>query len=387
MRHAHRSKTSRCLLLARGALVALGVAALTACAGGGSGGSGGRYVSAEERAARIDPQDEAFSTLGYQRSWRSFATILPRQEVEFFNVLGDAVVVQTDGALVSVIDATSGSFRWSDQVAGPLTRFVGNVRLGDRLAVSSESDVFFYDLTSSTLLDKQELARVANTRPVVAGDLLIYGTSTGIVLRHLVTNGFSLTGNSMNEPITTDGVLMGSIVGFADRSGDVLFIDAQSGSAVGFNRDAFGGPGAQPAGSDRSFFLPSLDHSLYAYDAASGQRLWRRLTPAPLRDAPTYHAGVVWVTLPELGLTALDADTGEERWNNTEVGGEVLGIRNGRLLVWDGSTMDLVDPATGDLLESVRLRDVTFVRLSKFEDGDMYTVSPNGVVARYTSQF
>lgn len=360
---------------------------LTSAAGGCAADSQPTPTSPEARAQAVPVHTDEYAKLGYRIEWRGFPTMFAGERVRFVEVLGDLVMVQDTAGVVSAIDVRSGQRRWSDQPAQRLTKYTGIVRDGNRVIVSSESEVFFYDSETGNLIDKQRLERVVNTRPVKIGEVLVYGCSDGQVLGHLTLNGFRFWGSGLDGAISTDPVQFAdsSAVALVSNRGEVLVTDGQSGNGMGRSR-IFGGPGAALAASDSSLFVASVDHSLYAFSRDQAQQLWRHRTEEPLRQPPVYHDGRVYCDLGGPGLTAFDSASGSKLWENKSVHGEVIALRKGRLVVWNSatSTMTLVDPARGETIDRVTLDRIAHIATDQFVDGPIYAVSANGVVAKLT---
>ena len=341
-----------------------------------------------DRGPKSQVDYDAWAAIGYRLAWEGYPEMgRPNGRVKFFDLFDDVVVVHDTTNIVSVLEAESGVRRWSDKPGANLTKFVGNARWGNRLYVSSESEVFIYDVETSTLVDKQQLARVVNTRPIIAGDVLVYGTSGGFVLGHQVTTAINLWTNSFMDQssVEADPVMVSNLTGLVSRAGGVMFLDPLAmGSSSGRAR-IFGGTAVDLAASDTLMYVASTDHSLYAISAVGAQQVWRRRTGAPLMHAPTHIAGRVFCTLPGAGLTALHADTGRVYWSADQIEGTVIGLRDDNLLVWDApsQTMTVVDPEDGSLVNRVALKGVQDVIASQTADGDLYVVWPRGIVARF----
>ena len=58
---------------------------------------------------------------------------------------------------------------------------------------------------------------------------------------------------------------------------------------------------------------------------------------------------------------------------------------SGRLVVWDrpSETAATLDPASGEVIDRVRLRGVAFLEPDRFVDGNLFTASLNGVVSKF----
>lgn len=348
-------------------------------------------VSPEARAAAVKVDADAHAALGYRLEWRGFPIMSPGATVTAFGIFGDVVVCQESTSVLTILDARSGAYRCATQLANPLTKFVGVRRDGNRIVSSSETDAYFVSTDSCTLVDRHDLGKVVTTRPVLVNDLLVYGTATGEILGHMASRAINLWGNSVAGDIIADPVSSGSLVAFVSQTGDIAIIDSASSSSVGRAKirggvapnDNFGGPLAM---SETTLFVASLDQSLYAFDARTGRQLWRVRTEAPLRSHPVYHDGVLYCELPAQGLTALDPATGDQKWSARSVSGTPIVMRKGRLIVWEprGGVAAALDPGTGDVMHSVRLKDVSFLQADTFADGNVYAVSPNGVVAKFS---
>jgi hypothetical protein len=347
-------------------------------------------VSAEARAAAVKVDPDAYATLGYRLEWRGFPAMNEGGRMTFMEVLGDVVACQESSSLVTLLDARSGMVRCSDQLANPLTKFVGINRWGSRIVISSETDAYFLSADTCTLVDRHDLGKVVTTRPALVAGLLCYGTATGEIVGHMAERAINLWGNSTVGDIVANPLAIGTMVAFVSQGGEVVILDATTGSSLGRARleggvapdDAIGGP---MAASDTSLFVASLDQSLYGFDLRTGRRLWRVRTDTPLRTHPVYHDGVLYCDLPSQGLTAFDPGTGRTLWVARGVPGTAVAVRRGRLIVFDRASSSAVtlDPASGDTIDRARLPGVTIIRTDQFRDGNLYTGTANGVVSKF----
>lgn len=345
-----------------------------------------------QRAESTPAQNEQWDKLGYRLQWRAFATVRggaggSSGHITFFAPLGDVLVAQDSSSDITVIEANSGSRRWSDRVGSPLIRCYGAVRDQKRLIASTESEVLFFDIETGTLSTKQKLADVATTAPAQVGEVLVFGTASNVVLGHHLRSGYRLWGTLMNAPTEVAPIAVGpdGIVGMVSREGDVAFTSAATGTTVGRGK-IFDGPNAELAASDTVMFIASRDHSLYAFTREGGSQLWRIRTEAPLRWSPTYIDGTVYCDLGADGLSAIDATTGNVLWNNKRIAGHVVVLNKGRLLVFDGSRASTLDAKDGSLVETVVLQDTHFLVADSVKGGSLYAVSSGGVIAKITGK-
>jgi outer membrane protein assembly factor BamB len=335
----------------------------------------------EQRRAAFQIDHDAYRALGYRLDWRGFPVVQAGEHVEFLDVYDDVVLAHESGATVSVLEASNGALRNSGQVASPVTRFVGNVRVGDHAIVSSDNELFAYELETGSLTARHNLNRVVTTHPVSTAGQMVYGSAIGHVYSRRLSPPVDAWSFDLGSPIDTDPVLAGPIVAAVSRSGDIALLDVSTGTLVG-KAHIYGGSDAALVAGDGVVFVASLDQSIYAFNL-DGSLRWRIRTEQPLRITPTYHNGVLYVPTADKGLRAIDSITGAELWAQAETNGRVVGLRNGRLVTWDGGTAATLDPATGDVTGSVALPGVAMLKPDRFEDGNLYAVSNGGIVAKF----
>jgi len=391
-------RESRLLSTGRGAgLLTLALAWLTGCGGGvpkieDFGGrdraAPGANATIEQRADAFPVDHDAFAEIGFRLDWRGFPAVTPGERIRTMNKLGDVLVVQESGSSVTAMEPETGEVRWANQLAGPLTLFVGTERVRDRLYVASEPELYVLALDTGALLERQTYEKVVSTRPIPVGRVLIFGTPSGEILAHLTANEVKYWGFDGDDAIEYSPVRIGRAVAAVTRAGDVLFVNAENGSLLG-RSEIFRGPGAPLGEGAEQLYVASLDRSLYAFTPEGAELRWRYRTDSPLRDQPVEHEGVVYVSVASQGLVALDAGTGDVRWRSTGVSGSVIGIRGGRLTVWDPETRRAfsIEPGSGEVVGQAEFPGVRLMTQSPFLEGPLYLASDSGVVARFRPRF
>lgn len=344
-----------------------------------------RPVPAERRAASFPINAETWTQLGYRQDWSGFPSLGGGARIAFVLPGKDVIAVQETGGALSLLETSTGGQRWSELLGGPLTKFIGVARTnhprhGEVVIGATQAELFLLSTQTGALLDRQRLQRVSNTRPLLIGDVAVFGTPTGELQGHLLTRGvgvwaFASSGAFEQSPI----VAADTFIVAATRSGDVIFLDA-SGTLAARAR-MFGGPGAALASGPDAVYIASEDQSLYAF-AMSGREIWRHRSNRPLRSAPVYHDGTVYCSLPGEGLTAFDGSTGQVRWAS-EASGEVAAVRRGKLVVRDGSRVALVDPISGGVEFAAEIAGLDALVPDTLVDGNLYAVSTSGVVTRF----
>jgi outer membrane protein assembly factor BamB len=72
----------------------------------------------------------------------------------------------------------------------------------------------------------------------------------------------------------------------------------------------------RPAVANGVVYQPSLDHSLYALDAATGRQLWVFTAGASIASNPVLADGVLYFGAFDSKVYAIDAETGSKRWES-----------------------------------------------------------------------
>lgn len=324
-----------------------------------------------------------WARLGYRWDWTSRPFISPRGAITDFVPAGDLVIVQESGSNLSVLNATTGRLLWTSQLGSRFTKFVGSVRDGDIILTSSASELFELGASSGNLVAKSKFRFLVDTPPVLVGDLAIYSSGSGKLLAHSRSAGVGSWAYGLSGQIVVPPVLVGdSIIGAVSQGGDVIFLDPATGSSVGRNKISAGVEGAPVADADR-MYVASLDQSIYAFDAIEGALAWRVRTEFPVRAQPALHNDTLYVALAAHGMTAFDAADGSLRWRNNDIHGEVIGVRDGELLVWDGADLALLDPDNGDVIRRHTFPGAERVVTDRFVDGALYVVGHSGAIVRF----
>jgi outer membrane protein assembly factor BamB len=372
------------------------IAGLLACAGLLTACAHDDVEQQEEAVATATRSPKAFKVnhddwqkVGYKLDWIGYPFVGEADndegdvEVTTLHAYGDIVVGQDRQSTVTTLEASNGQTRWSTQLAGPLTRFVGMNRDPydpSRIIVSSESEAFTLAAASGNIVGRERFSRVVNTQPVMIGNLVICGTSTGEILAHSLGRGVKAWGFVSVGSIVAKPVAMGDGIAAVSQGGDVLFLNS-GGSLIGRGQ-IYEGLDNDPVAEGDMLFIAGRDRSVWAFDTA-GNRLWRYRTSSPLTAQPTAHGGVVYVDIPGQGLTAFEEPTGRVMWSSAKVSGTVIGSRHGKLLVNKGETLTLVDPARGDVLEQITVPNLKKIVVDNFDDGKIYAVNNHGVVAKF----
>jgi len=384
--------TLRSCKVAMLAVLAMSAGVMVSCKAASS--EGGQPVQAEaappepgkapDRAVEMAAPQDPYVALRYRLDWIGYPIVSREAEVQFFDPYPDIVIVHDSRNTLTVMDAATGANRWSLNLGNPLNKFVGNVRLDGELLVSAETEAMFFDLRTGEMKKRQAMGELVNTRPVVFGNIAVYGCATGEVVGHNLFSGYKQWGYKLRGRITANPVRVGSLVGVVSQAGDVVFLDPASGASYSRRRQIFAGLENDPVAGEGILYIAGVDQSVWAIAAEDARVVWRDRTSFPLHAQPSYHDGRLYVAVPHDGFVAYDGGTGSRLWTNPQVQGEAIALRNDRLIVWDGREVTALEAATGDVAYRAELPGVSRLVSDRFADGYLYAVHRSGEVRKFS---
>jgi outer membrane protein assembly factor BamB len=379
MPHSPISALARPLALTSLLLLA---GALTGCASSDSS----RSARSGEYRPLVEPDEREltpYQRLGLRIEWKGLPVVSRRQRPFSLDVFGDRLVFQDTGNTVTVMDASTGRNIWASEVDNPTARFIGNAREGDTLYSASDNELFEIDIRTGNIVERHRLAVVANSGPIIVGNIAVFGGAAGQLLGHNLLSTYKQWGYQLDGVITARPVLVNGVVAAVSQRGEVVFVDPATGSSTGIGR-VFSGLVNNPVAGDGLLFVASTDQSVYAFNPANGREVWRVRTPQPIVDQPAFVDGRLYVNIPGEGMTQFAAGSGARLWQNGSVAGRVLGKVNGRLLAWDGRRAVLLDEDRGETVASVDLPNVLNLVMSAPVDGDLYALMRDGWIEKHS---
>lgn len=369
------------------------VAALLSGCGGITPNVAPAPTSIQSRVDAFQIDDSAWAKLGYRRDWTGFPFVSGGAAITFVTPGKDLIAVQESGSTVSVLEAPTGRVRWSNTIAGPLTRYVGLSRYqdpsrGDMILACADSDIRFLNAQTGNLVTTQRLERVASSAPNIVGDMASFGSPSGEYFGHSLSRGARewgfATGNALDSQPTLVGGEYG-VVGMVTQNGSVVFLDPVGGNIQSRTR-IFTGLGVNPVTDGASLIVGSLDQSIYCISPSS-TILWQHRTSAPITVQPASMGGRVYATITDgnndTGLLCLDSASGKKLWFTKGVSGTVFATRSGALLVRTASGVTSVDAKRGDVLETISLPGVRSITPDGLSDGNLYVASNSGLIVKF----
>lgn len=379
------------IISTRAAVWAISLSALVACATVGctSGSHSGQAANSNRASGMLSSsanqsRTDGLSSMGYRLEWSAFAVIPSKREVSFVETWDDILAVHGSGNSLTVLESSTGQQRWNSRLGGVLAKFVGMIRMPSGQIIDvAETELYMLNDQTGVLEQRQRLSVLANTAPVRYGGIMIVGSANGEVLGHNLRTGQRQWAYQMPAPIESDPIVLERSVVVLSDDGNILMLEAISGASIGTS-NMYEGLTGNPVAGGGFIYCASRDQSLWAFPIAGGSSQWRVRTEHRLASQPMFHEGRVYITIPGEGLAGFNASTGERLWSITQASGDVVAIRNGNLVVWNGQRVTTVDPQRGELIASVSLDGASILKTDKFIDGNLYVVEPSGRIQKYS---
>ncbi len=334
--------------LSRLLLCSMVLLALWGC--GTPGRSTGRAPQGAEFKTGLPIEPGHAQQIDYATRWVTDIALEGDQEITAVRQQGDMLlIVEQPINLVTALRVDDGALMWKRVIGSDLEDIYTPVADEERVYVNTNNRLFALDRRRGNVLDVQDLDYPVNAGPNLTGSLAIFGSVSGEVFAHDVTNGFSKWAYRLPASIATPPIQSGINTFAADVRGNYAMLATNNGQLLW--RGHVYGPITVPPAIDRAFIIvASQDQSLYSLAANTGRFRWPPYrSEAPFVDPPIVIDDSIYIAEPRKGLTALDADTGQPRWTIPELRTPLL-LDDGALLVYTEQTLGSLDPATGRVL-------------------------------------
>lgn len=148
----------------------------------------------------------------------------------------------------------------------------------------------------------------------------------------------------------------------------------------------YAGTAFSPIAAGELMVVASQDQSLYAFRVGAERPVWQYRMSSRPASQPAYVDGVVYCEV-EGSLTAFEANSGNVKWISKETPGEVIALREGRLVVRQGDSLSLLDAGSGDVLETISVPGMYKVFSDSGSkgpsEGNLFLVSTSGLIAKF----
>ena len=260
-------------------------------------------------------------------------------------VAGGVVYIGSSDGHVYAIGARSGAVRWKTAFGAPVT---STPAVGNGLVYVNGRDRTFRALrvadgrvawtfrtgTDAPLAWGFESGQVYTSSPVLAGALVIFGSTDGFVYALDARTGaerwrFAAGARVYSSPAVGEGIVVvgtqrGHVIALAPTTGRERWRFSIEGAALssadfGFDRTTVQ---SSPTIADGAVYVGARDGFLYALDAATGTQKWRFDHKVSwVNSSPATDGGAVFAASSDGHFVqAVDAATGTEIWRAPTVG-------------------------------------------------------------------
>ncbi|MFK7759569.1 MAG: PQQ-binding-like beta-propeller repeat protein [Phycisphaerales bacterium] len=328
---------------------------------------------------------DGWGELGYQWQWTGFPLMKPGAGLTDAVAYNDAIITTASDTTVTCLESSTGKVRWAKQLDRPTTQLFEPERVGNTLFITSDTELHEINLKNGNTLDRDNVNAIINTKPLVMGNLAMFGTTRNQLIAFELTNDFPLwsykfNGEFQSAPVAIDDRSIAMI----SAGGDLRTLATYDGSSIMSTKIA-GGAVSNLLIDQGAVIVPSTDQSIYSFSLEDGYRYWRKRTSESVTVQPVVHDGIIYGSTADLGLVAIDSISGDILWSNDQLVGWVVSLANDdELMVWTGRDLAAVDIDTGEVITSVNLNGAAGVRADSFIDGSLYVITPNGAIARFS---
>jgi len=328
---------------------------------------------------------DSWHDLGYRWEWTGYPLMPAGSGLTDAVAYGDAIVTIASDTTVSCLESSTGKVRWAKQLDRPTTQLFEPSRVGDTLFITSDTELHEINLKNGNTLDRDNVRAIINTKPLIQGNLALFGTTRNELFAFEMTNDFKAWSYKFDGEIESPAIPLGDdAVAVISAGGDLRVLGSREGTSL-LRANIAGGAVAEMLVDNGAIFIPSTDQSLYAFSLDDGRRMWRKRTSEPVLVQPVMHDGVLYASTADDGLVAFDAGSGKMLWNNDSIHGWVVSLANGdELMVWTGTELAAVDMDSGEVIASADLDGAAGVRTDSFINGNLYVITPNGAIARFS---
>lgn len=313
------------------------------------------------------PTRTALGRIGLERHWVGVVPLSGVERLIEISIADNLLFAQTNQANFSVYNAESGQLLWSMNLGA---------KTGDAQPASANSfAVFVTNSNRLFALDRQTgrpywIHKLENlpTSPTSCDERkVMVGLTTGKVVAY----GLKKKIEKGPEQISPAAIFLwnwqtnGPIIGRAIPAGPVIAFGGLDGRAYlaldeppkvlwrfetgGQIAAAMGGYGT------RTLLVPSTDKNLYAVDLWTAETKWSFPSGAPVRQEPLVAGEDVYVANDAGLLTAIDGNSGLQRWSTSTHGGRLISVSEKRVyLESHDEDLFIVDRASGQIVADPR---------------------------------
>lgn len=317
--------------------------------------------------------------IGFNKQWRQDLRVPNKARITQAAVLDDLLLtVEEPGNLITAIHVARGDVAWTCQVGKPGAEVFTPRRVGDRVLVNTETNLYILDAKTGHPLQSNRLSAVVTTPLVTFGDLAIFAGAEGYVFAQDIATGREVWAYRIQAAIDLPPAAWDDNVLITDIRGVYHMLSTRDGTPQWAGR-TFARSAAHPIMSAWGPFIPSQDTVLYALNLSTGKDRWQFSASTPLTQDPVLLRGTLYQPVGRRGLVALDPQSGEVLWRQKEPA-IPMAASDDMLVMYTPPRLRLAAVSTGEIVAEVLVGDLQTVL--GLNDGGVVLVSPDGQIER-----
>lgn len=295
---------------------------------------------------------ESLHQIGFSNFWLSDLGLPASQRITSVSrINGVLYFTEAPTPLLSAVSMANGRVLWRQLVGKYGQPIYAPVFHNGSLYVNSQTRLYKINPKSGQIQRAANLYGMASTTGALSGDLIIYGSFSGLVFAVNLNSFQTQWDYKLPAPIMANPAVSNGSVIVGDSQGLYVLLDAQSGSFL-WQRKAFDGIRSAPLFHGDTVFVASKDRSLYAEDVTNGQDKWIYRSPLAFTTSPAIVGKTLYESIPGEKLIALNPNTGDKLWDLSG-GGIPIIAKGDQLLVNSHDKLQLVDQASGSVTTKV----------------------------------
>lgn len=333
-----------------------------------------------QSSARIKPlvDEDALQQAGLTRYWLGQLPLTPGDTLEKVHLVDSTLYAITDFGSVFSITSDTGLNRWGAKVAEadytifPPSHLINGDGDGPTI-IPTTTEILIYDRFDGELFKRFKPPFPISGQVIAKGRDIYFGSADShfYAMRMIPGEGqtpFKRWEVMAGGPVTTAPLLYdGRMLIFASQAGQV-FACRTADKAFRWSARTAGPITADPAMDGSGVYVPSTDRSLYKFNLATGDTMWRYQFPSPLTVGPQIVGRTVFQWSQHSGLIALNANNGEEKWRCKTGLALIAHTEGGDLIQTNDRRLVIVNHQSGQVMHELETPSVTGVVTNPHSD-------------------
>lgn len=333
--------------------------------------------------------DAKLQEAGLFRYWQASLPLSPGDSPDEAYLVDGALYVVSDGGVLFALTTNTGLVRWAAKLTEADHRIYSpaHIRTADGagpVVIPTSTRIFIYGRFTGDMIRSFTPESAVGSPAVGYDDVLLIGGADGrfysLRFDHpRAREPFRQWAVEVDGRVTAAPVLYARDMLLFASQGGVVYSCRAADKTLNWVFRADGPITGDPAVDESGVYVASLDRSLYRLHLSSGRVIWRVRLPQPLDEGPVVTAHTVYQYCPGHGLSAIDADTGREKWRSDNARALLAHTRDGDIVFTSDHRLEVVNHDSGHVRHSIEAPANTGT-VSNRNDDAVYLLGRDGRV-------